>query len=59
MRFMDEIKIGGLVGLFAGVSLAQVQAVVTISVGIATFVYIVSKTIKVWRGKKGGDDGSL
>jgi uncharacterized membrane protein (Fun14 family) len=56
MKFMDEIKIGGLLGLFAGVTLAQVQAVVTIAVGIATFVYIVSKTVKIWRSKKAEDN---
>jgi uncharacterized membrane protein (Fun14 family) len=52
MKFMEEVKVGGLVGLFAGVSLSDIQAVVTIGVGLATIAYIVSKTIRIWRRKK-------
>lgn len=57
MKFMDEIKICGALATWGGITLAQIDLLVKIAVGLVTIVYIIIKTVKLCRKK--GEDGPL
>jgi hypothetical protein len=50
----EPVRVAFAAILFGGVSLADINVLIQIAVGVSTFIYIVSKTIRVWRGKKKG-----
>jgi hypothetical protein len=52
MNNMELFKIGGLLAAWAGVTLAQLNLLVQIAVGVVTFAYILTKLIKAWRTKE-------
>lgn len=44
----EVYKIGGAIIAFIGVSLSDLEALVRIGVGVATFCYIGSKAYRIW-----------
>lgn len=52
MSNMEQFKIWGLFAVWTGLSLAQVNLIVQIAVGLVTFAYILTKLIKAWRRKE-------
>jgi len=48
----EPIKVFGAAGTYFGVSLADCKDIIQIVVGLATFAYILSKTVKIWTKKK-------
>lgn len=53
---LDTCKVLAATGTSIGVSIADVKDYIQIAVWLATFVYIMSKTIKIWTKKKGKHD---
>lgn len=48
----EPVRVAFAALLFGGISLADINVLIQIAVGLATFIYIVSKTVRVWSGKR-------
>jgi hypothetical protein len=59
MRFMEEIKVGGLLAAWAAARLADIYLALQVVLVVVTIVYISTKTYQRWfpkRGQKEDDD---
>lgn len=52
MEVPEPVRVAFAAILFGGVSLADINILIQILVGLATLTYIMTKTIKLWMGKR-------